>query len=73
MARGFSGRLRLGYAAGQRATADAGSAAKRPLISHANMDTRLFRVATKLFNHLFLNGTAEDRPASKTFIDISGL
>jgi hypothetical protein len=43
------------------------------VIPHANADTRLFRVATKLFNHLFLNGTVQDQPASETLIDISGL
>jgi hypothetical protein len=33
----------------------------------------LFRVATKLFSYLFLNGTAQDQPAGKTLIDISRL
>jgi hypothetical protein len=31
----------------------------------ANADARLFRVATKLFNDLFLNGTAQDEPVSQ--------
>jgi hypothetical protein len=55
------------------ATADLRSAAKPAVTSHANTDRRLFRVATKLFNDLFLNGTAQERSASKTLIDISGL
>jgi hypothetical protein len=46
------------------ATADLRSDVKRHVIQSAHTDTRLFRVATKLFNHLLLNGTVQDQPAS---------
>jgi hypothetical protein len=33
----------------------------------------LFRVATRLFNHLFLDGTAQEQSLGKTPIDINSL
>jgi hypothetical protein len=64
--------LLLGYALGQWRQPIA-SDRKTPPESLANTDTKLFRVATRLFNHLFLDGTAQDHPLGKTLIDINSL
>src|SRR3984957_7179784 len=47
--------------------------AKRPLNRLRIRTPGLFRVATRLFNHLFLDETAQDQPLGKTLIDINSL